>query len=358
MWTYLLGPFLALLPRRWRAGWLAEKPVNWAHATMVSGFVEAIGCMLGTAGWYLSRIELLVNQQTTVAADAVGKTQDLKGLTNIELAYSMGLGGLFAILLHPLTWLLVYGAFEGVWRLFAAIINQESPGTGLLAVVDWAMAKREKRGYEQRVPLIEDRVTRAPEGPRAPEWSLQVESCRPKPSWKSPQIVRMGDEYFRVLSDATDENAQWRKDGLPVRPHRYLLRKVAAGEAYMGSEDYDPRDVLKGEGPGLGTVALGALKDGIKIQTTALVADRVTRDTAGADVMLVIESCRPKEQWNPGRTLKYEDCYYRIESSFEKDGPRPWGYKLRLLPMGVAGRSVIQYDPEELLKQAARDRER
>lgn len=358
MWTYVLGPFLALLPARWRAAWFWDKPADWVRATILSGFLETFGCFLSLALWYLASIQRMAAEQAAVAVDALGKAKDLKGLTNIELAYSMGLGGLLTFVGHPLTWLLAYCAFEGIWRMFAAIVTEEAPGSGLLGFFDWAVVSARRRAYEKRVPLIEDRLTRSEPGPRQPDWDLRVESCRPKPSWRPRQIVGYKDEYFRVLRDSTDTNAQWRRDGLPIRPHTYYLKKIPAGEAYVGSEKYDPRDVLKPAGPGLGTLALGALKDGFKIQATPLVADNVRRDMEGQDVFLHIESCRPKEQWNPGRTLKYEDCYYRIEGSYELEGPRPWGYKLRLLPMGVMGRGVILYDPEELLKLAARDKER
>jgi len=357
VWTYILGPMLALLPMRWRAMWFWQKPVNWAHAAMISGFLEAFGSLLTLAVWYLSRIQELVNQQTTVAAEAIGKAQDLKGLTNIELAYSMGLGGLLTFAAHPLTWLLAYCAAEGIWRTLTATVNQESLGTGLLGALDWAIVGSRRRAYEKRVPLVEDRVTRAPEGSNAPDWALKVETCRPKHSWNSTQIIRIRDEYFRTLRDTTDEQAQYRRDGLPVRPHTYYLKSIPAGEAYMGSEDYTPRDVLKPAAPGLGAIALGALKDGMKIQATRLVADSVRRDTEGPDVFLHIESCRPKEQWNIGRVLKYEDCYYRIEKSYETQGPRPWGHTLRLLPVGVPSRSMIQYDPEEILRQVEREKE-
>lgn len=358
MWTYLLGPFLSLLPARWRAQWFWNKPVNWPHATMLSGFLEAFGCLLTLALWYLSKIQQLVGEQTTVAAEALGKAPDLKGMTNIELAYSMGLGGLLTFAVHPLTWLLAYCAIEGIWRALSAAVNHESPGTALLGLPDRMWAGARQRAYERRVPLIEDRVTRAPEGPGAPDWSLKIETCRPKPSWKHPQIIRIGDEYYRPLRDTTDDNAQYRQDGLPIRPHTYFLKRIPAGEAYLGSEHYTPRDVLTSAKPGLGSIALGALKDGLKIKATPLVADRVRRDMEGEAVFLHIESCRPKEQWNAGRVLQYEDCYYRIEKSYETEGARPWGYTLRLLPMGVPGRSVILYDPEEVLRQAERDKER
>lgn len=352
MWTYILGPFLAVLPERWRALWFAHLPVVWPRAVLISGFAEAMICMLLLGGWYLSNIQELVNQQAGVAVEAMSKAKSTQGLSNVGVAYSMGLGGLIVFLLHPVTWLLAFGSVEGVWRGFAALVNDEAPGSAVLGLVNRTHLRWQKKSYEKRVPLIEDRLVRSQVGPSQPDWDLRVEACRPKPSWRSPQIIGLKDEYFRVLRETTDDQAQWRRDGVPVRPHVYFLKKIAAGEAYLGSEEYDPKDVLKPGDPGLGKIALDAFKDGLRIQTLPLMPDDVKRDMHGADVFLMIESCRPKEGWTAGRTLNYENCYYRIESSYESKAPRPWGHKLRLLRMGVPGRAVILYDPNEVMRSA------
>jgi hypothetical protein len=60
------------------------------------------------------------------------------------------------------------------------------------------------------------------------------------------------------------------------------------------------------------------------------------------DVMLV-SSSRPKTGWEPPRIVRCENDYYRLETSSEQTGPRPFMYHLRRLPAGVPGRKVIYY---------------
>jgi len=78
----------------------------------------------------------------------------------------------------------------------------------------------------------------------------------------------------------------------------------------------------------------------------ALVADLVTRDDARADWQLKIESSRAKRDWNVGRLLRYNEHYYRIESSLQESGARPHVFLLRSLAAGVPSYSVILYSPE------------
>ncbi len=52
MLTYLLGPFLALLPRRWRNLLPFSSSVNWRRATALSGFGEAAVALAALLVWY------------------------------------------------------------------------------------------------------------------------------------------------------------------------------------------------------------------------------------------------------------------------------------------------------------------
>jgi hypothetical protein len=349
MLTYTIGPLLVLLPRRWREQLFDNLEVDWVRAAALSGFIETIGCMLLLVAWYLTRIHALVNEQTAVAVDALGRQQDLKGMTNIEAAYAMGLGGLITFFLHPLTWLLCYCSVEGVFRFFSAVSADEAKGTGLLGAIEWAIRTQKKKSYEKTVPLIPDKLTLAPEGKE--KWDAKVESCRPKRTWKYPLTVHIRGEYFQVTGDSTDPDAAKRARGGPVRPHTFFLKRVPAGEAYRGVVEFDPNEVLKSEEPGIGSLALGALRDGMRLKSLPLVADLVHRDLTKDGVFLRITSCRPKQDWAVGRTVRFEDCYYRMDSTFDAEPPRPFGYTLRLLPAGVPGRSVIPYDPQDVLRK-------
>jgi hypothetical protein len=77
-----------------------------------------------------------------------------------------------------------------------------------------------------------------------------------------------------------------------------------------------------------------------------IITDLVTRDDSRADWQLKIESCRAKRDWNVGRLLRYENRYYRIESSSQESGARPFVFLLRSIAAGVPSYSVILYSPE------------
>jgi hypothetical protein len=345
MWTYVLGPVLSLLPQRWRARWFAGAPADWVRATQISGFVQAAGCLLILIGWYLFTIQTRTNEQLDVTMQAT------KGVPGQGAGMAIGFASLVVFALDPRTWLLAYLSVEGVVRFFAATLSEEAPGTGPLVLLDWLLRTRQERAYARRVPLLPDRVTFAAEGRNKPQWDVKVETCRPKSTWKYPLTVRYKEEYFQVHSEAHDEKVQFRTDGLPVRPHTYFLRRVPAGEAYRGVVDYDPNEVMQAKAPSLGAVAVGALKDGLRLKTLPLVADDVRRAVETEGVFLCVASCRPKEDWTVGRTVKFEGCYYRMDGTLDLQAPRPFGYRLRLLPAGVPGRAVILYDPNEVLRK-------
>ena len=67
------------------------------------------------------------------------------------------------------------------------------------------------------------------------------------------------------------------------------------------------------------------------------------------DEFLEIRSCRRKTDWEPPRTVRYQDTYYRLEGCSGGGASRPFRYMLRKLSAGVMGRTVLVYSPEEPL---------
>jgi hypothetical protein len=67
----------------------------------------------------------------------------------------------------------------------------------------------------------------------------------------------------------------------------------------------------------------------------------------GPEEILEIRACRRKVDWNPPRTVRYLDSFYRLEASADGMPPRPFRYTLRKLSAGVMGRTVLVYSPEE-----------
>jgi hypothetical protein len=337
MWTYLLGPLLTPLPQRWRRALFGNLSINWPRAALISGLLEALGCLAGLIGWYLFFLNRAVEQQMNATLLAT------KGAPGEAAAFGMGFAALVSFALHPLTWALVYFSLEGVLRTFGAVVAEESIGTLPLALVDRIIAGAQQRAYEARVPLVPDLVAQS-DGKQG--WDLRVESCRPKPTWKYPLAVRYQDEFYQVTGEASS--------GLAVpRPHVYLLRRVPAGEAYRGVENYGPEDVLRSAArrPSfLGSLFHG-LREKYRILRLPLVADRVYRSDRRDGWHLRVESCRPKPEWTEGRTIRFERQVYRVVASYDAPPPRPFGYRLRLLPAGEIIRGGLDYSPDEPLRK-------
>jgi hypothetical protein len=115
--------------------------------------------------------------------------------------------------------------------------------------------------------------------------------------------------------------------------------------------NYDPQEALGPPEPGLLATALEAFREGFRVKSLPLVADSLREERQEEDALLHVESCRPKYEWTPGRVIHYADRYYRMECTYEAQRPRPFGFRLRQLPAGVPGRSVIVYDPADVLRK-------
>jgi hypothetical protein len=79
-----------------------------------------------------------------------------------------------------------------------------------------------------------------------------------------------------------------------------------------------------------------------------VVSDLATADDAREDWQLKIEAARSKRHWEAGKIACVGERYYRIESSIQISGPRPFVYLLRSLPAGVPGHGVLTYKPVEV----------
>jgi len=62
----------------------------------------------------------------------------------------------------------------------------------------------------------------------------------------------------------------------------------------------------------------------------------------GEDV-LEVWACRRKPDWEPPKTVRVDEQFYRLEESRVWTGPRPFQYRLRKVAAGVMGRTVLQY---------------
>ena len=84
------------------------------------------------------------------------------------------------------------------------------------------------------------------------------------------------------------------------------------------------------------------------------VSDELRFRRDGGVEILEICASQKKDGWDPPRTVRYLDTYYRLEAASLGVRPRPFRYTLRRLSAGVPGRSVLLYAPGDAVIREAR----
>jgi hypothetical protein len=82
----------------------------------------------------------------------------------------------------------------------------------------------------------------------------------------------------------------------------------------------------------------------------ALIEDEVVRGTARSDYDLKVYSCRPKLDWNPYITIKFEDQLYQLMREEPGSKPHRFVYYLRKNPLGRLVVQILHYRTEDVLK--------
>ena len=235
MLTYLLGPILALLPRRWRNSLGFSASLNWRRATVLSAFGESALALIALMYWYSYYMNLLVsNGLDSALAGKMGP-----GATDHEIGFT----ALVIWATHPLTWLIAYAGVEGSVRLVAAAFTENNRGIFPLFVLDKIFLKLSGRskqsavkaaGYADsnfssyvgairdktaanRLPLVPDELFFSG---TAPDVILEIRACRKKTDWNPPRTVNYQGTFFRLEASS---------EGNAPRPYRYTLRKLSAG---------------------------------------------------------------------------------------------------------------------------------
>jgi hypothetical protein len=233
MWTYILGPFLAILPLRWRKSLACYEAVNWARAGVLSGFAEFAVALYCALYWYSYSMTTWVNRGLSFALSGKAGPVEITDQAIGFMAY-------FIWVQHPLTWLLGYFLVEAAARLCGAAFTSSFLGTLPLFVLDkiylkifrrdlprdavavnapagtFASAMRDKV-LMARLRTVSDELSVEKSGG---EELLHVHSCRPKADWTPPRVVRLDDEYYRL---------EFCSRGMGARPFRYTLRRLPAG---------------------------------------------------------------------------------------------------------------------------------
>lgn len=247
MRTFLLGPFLALLPKRWRASLPGSDSIEWRTPMILSGLGESLIALIAMMYWYSYSVTGWVSRGVDAALS--GKMRP--GVTDQEIGFM----GLVVFATHPLTWLIAYAGVEGSVRLCAAF-TESYLGVFPLFILDKIYLKITERsgpsaakaaGYKEGkwssyTGAIREKVrlSRAPAVPDELCFSksesdeiLEIRACRRKPDWTPPKTVRYQDVFYRLEASS---------DGPEPRPFRYRLRRLSAGVMGRSVVVYAPEE--------------------------------------------------------------------------------------------------------------------
>ena len=246
MLTFLLGPFLAVLPMRWRQLLPMQKLVEWPIASLLSGFGEFLFGVVAMLYWYSYSVTTWVSRGLDAA---------LAGKMGPEVNdHEIGFMAILIFATHPLTWLIFGIAVEGCVRLVGAAFTESNLGILPLFVADKIFLKltgqsrasiAQAAGYPEtnlssyvgavrekarvmRTAIIPDALCVTREG--ADEF-LEIRACRNKPDWTPPRTVRYQNTFYRL-----EESSR----GSEPRPFRYRLRRLSASVVSRTVLQYAP----------------------------------------------------------------------------------------------------------------------
>ena len=235
MFTFLLGPFLAVLPNRWRQSLPLLKSIHWRTPCFMSGFGELVLGIVAYMYWYSYSMNTWVSRGLDAA---------LAGKMDPRVTdHDITIMSLFIFATSPLTWAILYVGLEGSVRLLGAAFSESYLGVLPLFVVDKVFLKitgqggpgiARAAGYTETnmssyvgairekarvlgTAIIPDELCVTREG--ADEF-LEIRACRSKTEWTPPRTVRYQDAFYRLEACTKGSGA---------RPFHYRLRCLSAG---------------------------------------------------------------------------------------------------------------------------------
>jgi hypothetical protein len=245
MLNYFLGPFLALLPTRWRKALPFYQSVPWHSAAILSGLAESVIALTALLFWYSYSVTSWVSRGLD---SALSKTPPM----DISV-HDVGFAGLLIWATHPFTWTLAFFAFEGVARLCASFTD-----TVLGVFPHYLLEKIYSRIFRRGAPepvgaakfsksnvssyaatvrekILTARLTQVPDELRlrkdGDDEFLEIRTWRAQPDWLPPRIVRYEDGYYRLEECSRESGA---------RPFVYKLRRLLAGVPGRSVLTYSP----------------------------------------------------------------------------------------------------------------------
>ena len=235
MLSVLLGPFLALLPERWRRSLPGFQSFDWRVPFILSGFGELLAAVVAMVYWYSYSVSSWVSRGLDVAL--AGKAGP--GVNEQEIGFM----AIFLFSTHPLTWLIAYFAVEGSVRLVGAAFAESHLGSLPLFVLDKISLKitgqggpsaAREGGYREgnwssyvgaiREKVLVSRRSSVPDElsvlKEGAEEFLEIRASRRKPDWTPPRTVKYQHTFYRLEGCS---------NGPGARPFRYRLRRLSAG---------------------------------------------------------------------------------------------------------------------------------
>ncbi len=228
MLTLLISMLLSLLPARWRRGWGEAHAVDLERGALISGLLEAIGCLTAFCIRYIFFLDQRVGNMTM---QVIAKNAETT-LDNTSIQFGMGFITMLDYMIRPVSLVLIYFTIEGVVRFAASIVSGEVVGTMPLHVTAWARARYQRGAAERALgPRVEDEVRSG-----KTEGELVILSCRPKDGWNHLMTVSYNDGLYEIAGEQT---------GGPPRRFIYFLRPKPEYKVVRGLHHYDPYEPLR-----------------------------------------------------------------------------------------------------------------
>jgi hypothetical protein len=130
----------------------------------------------------------------------------------------------FEFLFRPLSFFLLYLAFEGAVRFIGSLITAEIVPSLLVVLFFKLSASTSRSINRQRIGApVEDAVERLPDN------RIRISSAAVKAGWNSSVTIGVDGEWFEVEREEHDQ---------PPRPHVYFLRPPLPGKILRGYQEY------------------------------------------------------------------------------------------------------------------------
>lgn len=89
---------------------------------------------------------------------------------------------------------------------------------------------------------------------------------------------------------------------------------------------------------------ISGVKKGVRALRLQKLDDECKEVVEGEELFLEIHASHAKSDWIPPRVVRAGELYFRLEQALSGEVRRPFVYRLRRLPAGVPGRTVIVYE--------------